>query len=89
MQWFMIPCIFGDRKAAFPIYVAEPAADTHPLEQQAAWLWRERGGLIPEDVMTAVADLQSAALDANVPFEEYFEYATEALRNEDTEGPHI
>ena len=34
--------------------------------------------------------MQSLALDANVPFEEYLEYAEEALANEpdeDTEAP--
>ena len=90
MRSFTVLCLFGDKRSPFTLWLSDPAADAHPLEQQAAWLWRERGGLIPEDLMNAVANMQSLALEANVPFEEYLEYAEEALANEpdeDTEAP--
>ncbi|WP_083737503.1 DUF2610 domain-containing protein [Amycolatopsis keratiniphila] len=42
MQHFIIPGQFGDSVAPFPIYIGEPAADAHPLEQQqAAGLYRQ------------------------------------------------
>ena len=87
MQWFMIPCFFGDRKAPFPIYVGEPAADTHPLEQQAAWLWRERGGLIPQEVMDSFGKLHTIALENNVSFEELCVYAIGEALNRGAESP--
>ncbi|MEZ5139731.1 MAG: DUF2610 domain-containing protein [Acidimicrobiales bacterium] len=88
MKRFMVPCDFGGRKAPFPIYVGEPAPDVHPLEQQDAWLRRERGGSIPVEVMDSFAKLHAIALDNDVSFEDLCMYAMgEALKDGDeTEG---
>jgi hypothetical protein len=72
---FNIPCAFGDVTAPFTIYVGEPAPDAHPLEQQAAWLLRERGGAIPPEVMDSFRKLLDIALTNNVSFEELTVYA--------------
>jgi len=75
---FTIPCAFGARMAPFNVYVGEPArepAGTHPLEQQAAWLERERGGVIPAKVMTGFAQLLEMARESDVGYEELCAYA--------------
>ena len=70
MRPFMIPCLFGEERIIFPLYIGEPVPGFHPLAQQAAWLLRERGGVIPTDVMDSFARLQSIALEYQVSFEE-------------------
>ena len=73
MKKFTLPCQFGETVAPFRVYVGEPAlepADTHPLEQQAAWLLRERGGVIPADAMDGFAELLQLAKTEQVSFEE-------------------
>lgn len=75
MKKFTIPCQFGEIRAPFNIYIGEPVADAHPLEQQAAWLLRERGGVIPVEVMDSFKKLQEIALENGVSFEELCVYA--------------
>ena len=70
MKKFTVPCQFGDTKAPFNIYIGDPAPDAHPLEQQAAWLLRERGGVIPAEVMDAFQRLHEIAVENNTSFEE-------------------
>jgi hypothetical protein len=88
VQQFLIPCDFGGTRSPFPLYFGEPSGDAHPLEQQAAWLWRERGGTIPAEVMESFAKLHAIARENNVSFEELCVYAMgEALgENEGTSG---
>ncbi|MFI7350114.1 DUF2610 domain-containing protein [Streptomyces sp. NPDC049936] len=87
MQHFEIPCQFGSVRAPFPIYVGEPADDAgHPLEQQAAWLARERGGSLPQEVMDSFAKLHAIALENNVSYEELTVYAMNEASQEDSDG---
>lgn len=85
MQHFIVPCEFGSRKAPFPLYVGEPADDAeHPLEQQARWLRRERGGTMTREVLDSFAKLHAIALENNVSYEELCVYAMkEALGQQD------
>jgi hypothetical protein len=71
----MIPCRFSSATEQFPLYVGEPAADVHPLEQQAAWLWRERQGSVPAEVLDSFRKLLVIAQENNVSFEELCVYA--------------
>jgi hypothetical protein len=82
-EHFMIPCDFGSTRVPFPIYVGEPVVDAHPLEQQAAWLARERGGQVPVEVMDSFAKLLAIATENNVSFAELTVYAMgEALKEQ-------
>lgn len=86
MQHFSIPCRFGTETSQFPLYVGEPAADCHPLEQQAAWLARERGGSVAQEVMDSFDKLLRIALENHVSFEELCVYAmNEAVDNQATD----
>lgn len=89
MKKFTIPCQFGDHMAPFNIYIGDPVADAHPLEQQAAWLLRERGGVIPAEVMDSFKKLQDIAIENNVSFEELCVYAlgTSEAGNNNEEAP--
>ncbi|WP_432994009.1 DUF2610 domain-containing protein [Dactylosporangium sp. CA-233914] len=75
MKKFTIPCDFGGAKAPFNIYIGEPADGKHPLQHQASWLSRERGGTIPSEVMDSFQKLADIARENNVSFEELCVYA--------------
>lgn len=70
LKKFTIACDFGGTKSPFNIYVGEPRADKHPLQHQSSWLWRERGGNIPPEVMDSLQKLMGIATENNVSFEE-------------------
>jgi hypothetical protein len=75
MKKFTIPCDFGGKKAPFGLYVGECDEERHPLHFQQLWLFRDRGGHIPQEVMDSFAKLQKIALENNVSFEELCMYA--------------
>ena len=75
MKKFSVPCLFDGVTAPFNIYVGQPADDAHPLEQQAAWLARERGGVIPPEVLDSFAQLHEIARTEGVLLDEIAAYA--------------
>lgn len=75
MKKFKIPCDFDGTKAAFDLYIGSPADDLHPLQFQKRWLWTERGGKIPDEVLDSFRKLQNIAKENNESFEELCMYA--------------
>ncbi len=75
MKKFSIPCDFGGQKANFDFYIGEPKDGNHPLQNQSAWLSKERGGSVPQSVMDSFAKLLKLAKENNVSFEELCVYA--------------
>jgi Domain of unknown function (DUF2610) len=75
MKRFTVPCDFGSKKWPFHIYVGEPAPYRHPLANQSHWLSRERGGLMPVEVMDSFEKLHTIAKNNNVSFEDLCVYA--------------
>lgn len=78
MKKFSITCSFGGTSAPFSVYLGAPEKGHHPLQFQADWLSKERGGTIPQSVMDSLAKLQEISERNNVPFEELCEYAMQA-----------
>jgi len=77
MKKFTIPCDFGGKKAPFDVYIGLPEQDLHPLQYQASWLVKERGGSIPQEVMDSFQKLYVLAKENNVAFEDLCVYALE------------
>ncbi len=75
MKKFTINCDFGGQMAPFSIYIGTPESGHHPLHFQADWLSKQRGGMIPGEVMEAVAQLQELANKNGVSLEELCVYA--------------
>lgn len=82
MKKFTIPCHFGDKKNPFDVYIGTPAEGNHPLKFQAQWLAKERGGVIPSEVMESFAKLLALSQKNNVSFEDLCVYALEAAHEE-------
>ncbi len=81
MKKFTIPCDFGGQKAPFDVYIGDPKPGNHPLQNQAAWLSKERGGTIPKEVMDSFAKLLELAEKNNVSFEDLCVYALNAAED--------
>lgn len=75
MKKFTINCDFGGQLAPFTIYIGNPEASHHPLHFQADWLSKQRGGMIPGEVMEAISQLQELSVKNNVSLEELCVYA--------------
>ncbi|HSK78519.1 MAG TPA: DUF2610 domain-containing protein [Thermoanaerobaculia bacterium] len=87
MKRFTIPCDFGNQKAPFHIYIGDlPAEGKHPLQYQALWLARERGGKVPSEVMESFQKLLNIARENNVAFEDLCVYALGAAEAEKEKG---
>lgn len=82
MKKFTIPCDFGGQTSPFEVYIGSPHPRKHPLHFQAAWLLRERGGVVPSDVMDSFQKLRGLATKNNVSFEELCVYALEAANKD-------
>src|SRR5436309_15014 len=75
MKKFTINCDFGGQLSPFTIFIGKPEHAHHPLHFQADWLSKQRGGMIPPDVMEAVSQLQELAEKNGVSLEELCVYA--------------
>jgi hypothetical protein len=75
MKKFTINCDFGGQLSPFTIFIGKPEHAHHPLHFQADWLSKQRGGMIPGDVMDAVSQLQELAEKNGVSLEELCVYA--------------
>lgn len=75
MKKFTVPCDFGGQKAPFDVYIGNPKPGNHPLQNQASWLSKERGGTIPQEVMESFQKLLDLADKNNVSFEDLCVYA--------------
>jgi hypothetical protein len=72
---FVVNCDFGGQLAPFTIYIGKPEKGHHALHFQAEWLSKNRGGVIPSEVMEAVTQLQELAEKNNVALEDLCTYA--------------
>lgn len=75
MKKFTINCDFGGQMSPFTIFIGKPEHAHHPLHFQSDWLSKQRGGMIPGDVMEAVTQLQELAEKNGVSLEELCVYA--------------
>ena len=85
MKKFTVPCNFNGTMSPFAIYVGFPKDGMHPIQNQADWLSKERGGAVPPEVMDSLSKLKALADKNNVSFEELCVYALGAAQQ--TEEP--
>ena len=74
MKKFTITCDFNGIKAPFTVYIGSPQDGHHPLHFQSEWLSKERGGVVPPEVMDSLSKLKDLADKNNVSFEELCVY---------------
>jgi len=73
---FTVPCNFGGGTGKFDVWIGNPSPDSsHPLQHQANWLQKTRGGIISSEVMESFAKLLKLSEENGVEFEELCVYA--------------
>ncbi|MFV9838972.1 MAG: DUF2610 domain-containing protein [Aaplasma endosymbiont of Hyalomma asiaticum] len=72
---FIIPCEFGGKTSPFAVYIGEPKPDSHPVHHQNTWLTKERGGQVPERVISSLERLHKIAKENGICFAELCVYA--------------
>jgi hypothetical protein len=85
MKKFTVPCQFGNQTAPFTIYIGEPKRDVHPIQNQATWLSKERGGTVPQKVMDSLSRLRELAEENNISFEDLCVYALTVAEKQEEE----
>jgi hypothetical protein len=81
MKKFTITCAFGGQNGNVTVYIGQPESAHHPIHFQSEWLSKEKGGVIPKQVMDSLAKLHEISIRNNVPFEDLCEYALESAKH--------
>lgn len=81
MKKFSLPCDFGGVKSPFTLYIGNPSPKNHPIQFQADWLAKNRGGTVPQDVMDSLQELFDLSIKNNVSFEDLCVYALTSDQN--------
>ena len=79
MKKFKIPCTFSGKTSPVTFYIGTPDKDHHPIQFQADWLSKERGGTVPPEIMKSLEELKALSEKNGVPFEELCSYALESI----------
>ena len=87
IQKLTVPCFFNGAQSPTVVYLGTPSKDNHPLHFQSTWLSKERGGVIPKEIMDSLAKLKDLAEKNGVPFSELCKYALEAAVSTDSTTP--
>jgi hypothetical protein len=66
------------------IYIEKPKAGNNPVQFQYNFLSKERGVIIPKDVMESFSKLLEIAEKNGLSFEDLCVYAIESARNQKT-----
>lgn len=70
-----IPCYFNGQKSSVDFYIGHPAPGNSPIANQAKWLASVRGGVVPDKINEAFADLQKMSEEQHIELESLCEYA--------------
>jgi hypothetical protein len=83
MKKLTINCNFGGVSSPFSFYIGNPENTHHPVQFQAEWLSKVRGGSVPGDVMESLQKLYDLSRKNNLSFEELCEYALASADEEE------
>lgn len=78
---FDFPCNFSGNKQKVTFYVGSSALGTHPIAFQSKWLEREKGGIVPKELIESLAKLKQIADENKVSFEELCSYVSEEIES--------
>ncbi len=76
---FTYLCNFSGSKYPVTFYIGDSKIGTHPIGFQVAWLSKQKGGVVPKDLMESLAQLKQIADAQRVPFEDLCEYVIKEI----------
>jgi uncharacterized protein len=84
MKRFTVPIRCGAATTPYDVYIFDWERAVSPVVSQFAWVERERGCTVPQDVKTSFERLYTIALENNVSFTDLTVYALGAANNQRT-----
>lgn len=83
MKKFSIPANFNGQISNFTIYIGEPESNHHPIHFQSTWLSKERGGVIPAEIMNSIGKLHEISKKNKVSLEDLCVYSLGIAQQEE------
>ena len=77
---FTYLCDFAGQKHPVTFYIGNSAKGTHPIGFQSKWISKERGGVVPQNLMDSLAKLKEISDTQKVPFEDLCEYVIKEVQ---------
>jgi hypothetical protein len=77
---FTYSCDFAGKKYPVTFYIGDAAKGEHPIAFQSNWLSKEKGGVVPKDLMESLEKLKEISDNSKVPFEELCEYVIQEIK---------
>lgn len=75
MKELTINCRFPNGSTSpVKFFVGNPSSDSHPIQFQSQWLQKEFGGKVPDQLMTALQELNEMAKKSKLNFEDLCQY---------------
>ena len=76
---FSYLCDFAGKKYPVTFYIGDSQKGTHPIGFQSKWLGKEKGGLVPKDLMDSLSRLKEISDNDKIPFEDLCEYVLKEI----------
>ena len=86
VKQFTIPCSFNGEAAPVTFYIGHPESGHHPINFQMNWLSSAKGGVVPQDLVDTLKNLQDLAYENGADFEEMCYYALISATSNNTAG---
>ena len=86
VKQFTIPCSFNGETAPVTFYIGHPESGHHPINFQMNWLSSAKGGVVPQDLVDTLKNLQDLAYENGADFEEMCYYALISATSNNTSG---
>lgn len=76
---FTYICDFSGKKSPVTFYIGDAAKGNHPIGFQSKWLDKEKGGVVPKNLMESLLKLKEISDTQKVPFEDLCQYVIDEI----------
>ena len=76
---FSYLCDFAGTKHPVTFYIGDAAKGSNPIGFQSVWLSKNKGGVVPKDLMESLSNLKEIADTQKVSFEDLCEYVIKEI----------
>lgn len=77
---FSYLCDFAGVKHPVTFFIGDAAKGTHPIGFQSTWLSKEKGGVVPKNLMESLSKLKEISDNGRVSFEDLCEYVVKEIQ---------
>jgi hypothetical protein len=78
---FSYLCDFAGKKHPVTFYIGDAAKGNNPIAFQSTWLAKEKGGVVPKELMDSLMKLKEISDTQRVSFEDLCEYVIAEIQS--------